>query len=270
MSRRHQAIRLQQQLSQRDQAILASLRQLRLMTGRQVRRMFFPDGNQITQARKARAALKRLADLRLVVRLSRRVGGLHAGSEGQIVGLSGLGQAVLDVGVERPRRHRSVTDTKLAFQEHVLAVAELRVSLEEQVHASRIELLDFQAEPAAWRRFTGPGGYGIVLKPDAFVQLAVGEYLQVAFIEQDMSSESIPTIARKLSVHISYWRSGQELQTHGVHPLVWWLVPDTRRQVAIAKAIGRLPEDARQLFTVVLTEQAPELLTQLPPSGGAW
>jgi hypothetical protein len=270
MSRRHQAIRLQQQLSERDLAILTMLRELRLMTGQQIRRLFFPDGNQLTQARKARAALKRLAELRLVARLSRRVGGLHAGSEGQIVGLSGLGQAVLDVGTENPRRHRSVTDTKLSFQEHVLAVSELRVRLEEQQFADRAELLDFQAEPAAWRRFAGPGGYGVTLKPDAFVQLAVGEYEQMAFVEQDMSTESLPTIVRKLGVHLSYWRSGQEQAAHGVHPRVWWLVPDTRRQVAIAKAVRRFPSEARELFTVVLTDQAAELLTELPAVGGAW
>lgn len=270
MSRRSRAWRLRQQLSERDLAILGMLRELRLMTGQQIRRAFCPDGNHITQARKTRAVLKRLIEQRLVVRLRRRVGGLHAGSEGQIVGLSGLGHAVLDVGIETARRHRSVTDTKLGHQEHVLAVSELRVQLQERSRTGQIELLEFRAEPAAWRRFAGIGGHAVTLKPDAFVRLAVGEYEVVAFIEQDMSTESVPTIVRKLGVHIDYWRSGQEQHEHGVHPRVWWLVPDTARLKAIARAIGRVPAETRQLFEVVPTEQAADQLAQLPDVGGVW
>jgi hypothetical protein len=270
MSRRSRAWRLRQQLSERDLAILAMLRELRLMTGQQVRRAFCPDGNQITQARKTRAVLKRLIDRKLVVRLRRRVGGLHAGSEGQIVGLSGLGHAVLDVGIENARRHRSITNTKLAHQEHLLAVATLHVELLERSRTGRAELLEFQAEPAAWRRFASVGGHTVTLKPDAFVRLAVDEYEVVAFIEQDMATESVPTIVRKLGVHIDYWRSGQEQHEHGVHPRVWWLVPDTARLKAIARAIRRVPAETRQLFEVVLTEQAVSQLTQLPNVGGVW
>lgn len=270
MSRRSHAWRLRQQIGERDLAILAMLRELRLMTGQQIRRAFFPDGSQITQARKTRAVLKRLIELRLVVRLRRRVGGLRGGSEGQIAGLSGLGHAVLDVGTETTRRHRSVTDTKLSFQEHVLAVADLRIQLLEHSRTGHAELLEFEAEPACWRRFSGIGGHAVTLKPDAFVRLAVGEYIVVAFIEQDMATESLPTIVRKLGVHIDYWRSGQEQHEHGVHPQVWWLVPDTARLKAMARAIGRVPAEARQLFEVVLTEQAADQLTQLPGAGGVW
>jgi len=269
MSRRSRAARLRQQLSDRDLDLLLMLRELRLMTGNQIRRAFFPDGNQVTQARKARAVLKRLTTLGLTARMRRRVGGLHAGSEGQVVGLSGLGHAVLDVGTETPQRHRSVTETKLAFQEHVLEVAELRVRLTELTRTGPAELLEFQAEPACWRRFSGIGGYAVTLKPDALVRLAVGDYEVVAFIEQDMATESLSTITRKLGVHIDYWRSGQEQHEHGVHPRVWWLVPDTARLTAITRAIGRVPREARELFTVVLTEQAADLLTQLPEAGGA-
>jgi hypothetical protein len=47
-------------LSDRDIAILAELRLLRLLTGGQLRRLFFGTGDPVTQARKARAAVKRL------------------------------------------------------------------------------------------------------------------------------------------------------------------------------------------------------------------
>lgn len=273
-SRRHFAIpggragRLRQQLSERDIALLSHLRVLRLMTGQQVRRLFFPDGNPVTQARKARATLKRLAELRLIVRLRRRVGGLHAGSEGHVVGLSGLGQAVLDVGAEVPRRHRSISETKLAYQEHVLSVGQLLLDLTDQTRAGRCELLQFDAEPDAWRRFGGVGGQRIALKPDAFVRLAIDEWEIANFIEQDMDTESLPTISRKCQVYLDYWRTGQEQHDHGVFPRVWWLVPDLGRLKGVARVIQRLPREARDLFAIALTEEAADRLVQLPASGG--
>lgn len=269
MSRRSRAWRLRQQLSERDLELLCMLRELRLMTGKQIRRAFFPDGNQITQARKSRAVLKRLDELQLIVRLRRRVGGLHAGSEGQVVGLSGLGYAVLDIGLDTPKRHRRVTETKLAFQDHVLAVAELRIQLIEQSRAGHAELLEFQAEPDCWRRFSGIGGQAVTLKPDGFVRLGVGDYELASFIEQDMATESLPTITRELGVYVAYWRSAQEQQANSVFPRVWWLVPTAARLHAIASCIHRLPREARELFAVCLISEAVTSLTLTTTSGGA-
>jgi hypothetical protein len=209
----------------------------------------------------------RLVELRLVVRTPRRVGGLHAGSDGQVLGLSGLGQAVLDVGSDIKRRHRSVADTKLAHQEHVLAVTQLIVELNERARSGQCKLLQLDAEPGCWRRFSGIGGQRITLKPDAFVQLAVDEWEIAAFIEQDMATESLPTITRKCGVYVDYWRSGQEQRDHGVFPRIWWLVPDVARLKAIARATQRLPSEARNIFTIALTSDAAEQLVQLPSTG---
>jgi len=175
---------------------------------------------------------------------------------------------VRDVGEASPRRHRAVTETKLAFQEHVLAISQLYVELVERSRLGEAELLEFQAEPACWRRFTGIGGQAITLKPDAFVRLGIEDYEVVAFIELDMATESVPTIVRKLGVHIDYWRSGQEEHHHGVHPRVWWLVPDVARSKAIARALQRVPDEAQDLFTLALSDEAPEQLTQFPSIGG--
>jgi hypothetical protein len=240
-----------------------------LLTGQQLRRLHFPDGDPITQARKVRAALKRLSELGVIVRLNRRVGGIRAGSEGFVIGLSGWGHAVLDLDSESPRRHRRVIETKPAFQSHVLAVADLYVGLTEHSRTSSSDLLEFAGEPGAWRRFGGLGGQAITLKPDAFVRLGVEDYELASFIEQDMATESLPTIARKLSAYVSYWRTASEQQTHGVFPRVWWLVPTTARLNAIGSSIRRLPSEARALFAVCLTADAVQALTQLPPEGGA-
>jgi hypothetical protein len=212
--------------------------------------------------------MRRLAELCLVVRLERRVGGIRSGSDGYIYGLSGLGHAVLDLGQVVRRRHRRVPETKLAFESHVLAVSELAVCLGEHALAGRCVVEEFRAEPGSWRPFGGLGGGIRVLKPDAYVRLGVGEYETTAFIEQDMATESLPTIGRKLNVYVDYWRSGIEQDAHEVFPRVWWLVPNTERLTALQRTVQQLPPHTHDLFTVALTDHAPDLLTQLPGSEG--
>jgi hypothetical protein len=266
------ARRLAAQLGDRDLAVLASLREFRLMTGGQLRRLHFPGNQLVTQARKARAALRRLTELQVVVRLDRRprrVGGLRAGSDSYLYGLSGWGHAVCDLGRDQARKHRRVTTGKPAFQEHTLAVAELAVALHERQRAGVCSIEECRAEPGCWRWFGGLGGGRRVLKPDAFLRLAVDDFELAAFIEVDQDTESLPTIARKCAVYLDYWRTGQEQHARGVFPLVWWLVPSPKRLRDIATVAARLPSEARALFTVALTTEATELLTRLPAEGGA-
>lgn len=268
MSGRYRAVRARTKLSDRDLAILSTLSKLRLLTGGQLRRLFFAVGDSVTQARKARAAIKRLCELGVITRLARRIGGMHSGSEGQVVALTGLGHAVLALGTDVPVRARSIIDRKPAFQDHLLAINDLYVQLREQSREGRADLLDFQSEPACWRGFPGIGGQLVTLKPDAFAQLGVDEYEVSAFIEQDQDTESLATIARKLDVYLAYYRSGQEQHEHGVFPLVWWLVPSTKRLAGIAKVIRRLPDEAHALFQVALSDEAVNRLITLPASGG--
>lgn len=220
MSRRGHAARLRERLSERDMVVLSDLERLRLLTGKQLRRLHFADGDPVTQGRKVRATLKRLSDLGVIVRLSRRVGGMRAGSEGFVIGLSGWGHAVLDLGNVVPRRHRRVIETKPSFQSHILAVSDLYVGLSEHARTQSSDLLEFAGEPGAWRRFGGLGGQSVTLKPDAFVRVGVGEYELAHFIEQDMATESLPTIARKLTTYVSYWRTGQEQRAHWACPVL--------------------------------------------------
>lgn len=263
------AAHLRDNLSDRDMEILGDLDALRLLTAQQVRRLHFASGDPATQSRKVRAALQRLDELGVIVRLARRVGGVHSGSEGFVVGLSGWGQAVLDIGQSDGRRHRRVIETKPAFQAHLLAVNDLYVQLVEHHYEGLCELIEFAAEPASWRRFGGIGGQAVTLKPDAFVRFGVQDYELAAFVEQDMATESLPTIGRKLGVYVSYWRTGQEQQATGIFPRVWWLVPTTGRLDAIVRSIRKLPREARALFGVCLTAEAVHYLTQLPTQGGA-
>ena len=264
------ARRLMERLSVRDISVLVSLRELRLLSGNQLGR-WHVDGTQppATHTRKTRAVLQRLTELGLIVRLRRRIGGVRSGSHGYVYGLSGLGQAVLDVGREVPSRHRRVRDTKPAFQRHTLAVSEICVQLVEHCRAGEADLLEFAGEPRAWRRFPGLAGQTVILKPDGFVRLGIDGYEVSGFLEIDLDTESLPTIARKLAVYVAYWRSGTEDRQHGVFPRVWWLVPNTVRAQAIARTIARLPEEARPLFAVCLLADFTRLITHRPTEGGA-
>jgi Replication-relaxation len=182
-----------------------------------------------------------------------------------VYGLSGLGFAVLNPAADH--RHRRVPETKLAYQSHVLAVSELGVALTERSRSGHCVLDEFRAEPGCWRWFDSIGGRR-ALKPDAYVRLDVEGYELSAFIEQDMDTESLPAIRRKLDVYVDYWRTGTEQHQHGVFPRVWWLVPDSHRLHAITDTIRQLSTDARELFTVALTDDTPDRLTQLPQLEG--
>jgi hypothetical protein len=270
MSGRGRARSVAERLGPRDLAMLASLQDLHLATGAQLGRLHVVGAHPATWARKTRATLQRLSVLGLVVRLRRRIGGIRSGSAGYIYGLSGLGQAVLDLGQDAAGRHRRVNETKPAFQNHTLAVSETYVQLVERARTGHGELLDFASEPDCWRRFSGGAGEVVTLKPDAFVRLGVGGYEVSAFLEADLDSESAPTIRRKLDVYLAYWRSGIEQRHYDVFPKVWWLVPDVARLEVVARTIHQVPSEGQQLFTVCRLGEAAELLTQpVADEGGA-
>lgn len=259
--------RLRARLGSRDLAVLRSLARLRLLTGEQVQRLHVGDGSPATRARRARAFLQRLSDLRLVVRLGRRIGGVRAGSSGYIYGLSGHGQAVLAIDGPHGARRRRVWETSPAFQDHVLDVAEVYVRLVEAERAEHIELLAYDAEPPCWRTFPGAGGQTVTLKPDAYVRLGIGELERSAFLEVDRGTESAPTLSRKCGVYIAYWHNGGEQARHGVFPSVLWLASNARGAGRIAAVVRRLPADAQHLFEVMLLANAIPTLTKTAPGG---
>jgi protein involved in plasmid replication-relaxation len=259
--------RLQQTLGERELAVLASLARVRLLTTDQVARLQVAEGSEATRSRRTRSLLRRLGELGLVVRLGRQVGGVRAGSSSTIFGPSGLGLAVLEVSGPYSRR-RTIWQSRPYFHDHLLAVSELYVRLVEDSRGSACEMLAFAAEPACWRRFGGVGGEAVVLKPDAYVRIGVGDYELAWFAEVDLGTESLPTIRRKCQVYLRYWRAGMEQQRSGVFPRVAWLVPDDRRLDGVTQVLQRFAAEAAGLFTVALHTAAPSLLTSLPTSSG--
>ncbi|MFD6072584.1 replication-relaxation family protein, partial [Amycolatopsis lurida] len=256
-------------LGSRDLAVLESLREFRVMSGAQLRRLHFQGEHRDSMARRARAAMKRLTELDVVNRMPRRMGGVRAGSEGHLYSISGRGHTVLSLTDSRPSRYRRVDEVKPAFESHALAVAELAVRLHELRRSGHCELEALRAEPACWRSFAGIGGDRRVLKPDLFVQVVIDDVELSAFVEVDLGTESGPTLVRKLGVYLDYYRSGLEQREHGVFPRVWWVAPDAARLAAIRRAIECVPVEGRQLFATALAGEAADHLIRLGTDGAA-
>lgn len=258
---------LESELTERDWAILMTLAKLRLACTRQIERLHFTQGSQLANARHARRVLANLADLRLVSRLERRVGGVRAGSAGYVWSLGVAGQRLLTqhgpAGGSKPQRPWTPNRNFLA---HRLSISELYVELAEAERRGQLELLRFDAEPTAWRYFTGPHGSPVSLKPDAYLQVGIGEYLDSYFVEVDLATESPQVIARKATAYRSYWQTGREQASgDGVFPLIAFLVPTLARANLVRDALRRQPADTQALFRVGLRTEAVRLLG----SGGA-
>jgi hypothetical protein len=144
---------------------------------------------------------------------------------------------------------------------HTLAVGELYVQLVAAERAARADLLAFDFEPGCWAQFPGAWGVTLTLKPDAHIELGIGDYDYSWLIEIDMATESLPTIERKARRHLDYHRSGTAQRTKGVAPRVLWITPDHKRETAIETVLRRLPDEASRLFAVTTAPDAVSFLT---------
>lgn len=248
-------------LTDQDRNVLKSLHQHRLFTTRQVQRLFFSDGeNEQSNARLTRLRLAKLEGRGLTRRLARRIGGVRAGSSGQIWQLTALGSRLTMhlVGGDAARA-REVFEPGEAFVRHMTSCSEAYVRLHEADGQGRCELLDYQAEPECWRSFTGPYGEPIWLKPDGFVRLGVGAFEEHAFIEVDLATHGRTAIGRKLGVYMSYGASGDG----DASSRVLWLAPDRSRQAWLEKLVGELsPEIAAQHQVAKFDDVLPALLRE--------
>jgi hypothetical protein len=252
-----------QRLSPRDREMLATVGRFRAMSGEQLQRLFWPEGSPETTARLARHGLARLSEMGVLAPLARRVGGVRAGSRGSCFAVGLAGQRLLASG-KSPLRARHPYTPGERYLAHTLAVAELYARLVEAERRGASDLLAFDPEPACWRPYLGPYAARLVLKPDAYLKLGVGEYEFSWLLELDLATEALTTIERKARRHLDYHRSGEARRTEGVSPRVVWIVPDERRAGAVQLALGRLPAEAGRLFAVATRGDAVTLLTEGP------
>lgn len=235
-------------LSDRDRAVLESLRELRLLTTALLRRLHFIHEPEDAQERKghsteaaasvaAMRVLGRLEAQGLVARLMRRIGGVRAGSSGIVWQLGATGERLLRVIHGESKRKRYIEPSAL-FVDHTLAVAEITVRLRELDRHGDLELLVLEAEPSCWRSFLAPHGGRTILKPDLFAITANGDYEDHWFIEVDRATEHPSAVMRKAQVYERYAATGAHQAKHELFPAVVWVVPDTKRKKAIEAALA--------------------------------
>jgi len=265
MSRFSQArlVRLAGDLSPRRWEVVLAVEEMRLVSAEQLRRRFYGSGP--SAARLARLDLAALHEANILHRLSRRIGGLHAGSSGFIYSLGSVGHRLLELRAgEGAARQPSRYEPSLGFVDHALAVSELWVSLHEHLHlgltAERGARFDFRVERRAWRSFMDTTGAALLLKPDAELRLHRQGFEDRWWVEVDRATERRSTIRRKLLAYVAYARTGIEQERAGLFPLTAWLTVDEARAEVLREVIAELAPSGQRLFRVGLLSAASPLL----------
>ncbi|SHV15279.1 Uncharacterised protein [Mycobacteroides abscessus subsp. abscessus] len=259
-------------LSDREFAILRSVAEHQFLTVRQVEALHFADHAPGVGDRLARRSLAKLRRQRLLGALSRRIGGVRAGSAGMVHYVDAIGQQLLNK--RSGRRPRGFREPSQRFVNHRVAVAGTHVTLVEADREACLELVECYVEPTSWRRFPGIGGARLTLKPDLYAETALpsdSDLVHAWFVEVDLGTESIPTLLKKCRDYESYRRTGIEQDHDGSFPLVVWSMTHAeaakaiQRRLALQDAIDADRSLTSKLFRVI----APDQLVPLLARGGA-
>ena len=257
------------ELSTRDQEITETVGRLRLVSGDQIRRLYFAGSESpATGARLARRALARLVERGVLARLERRVGGVRAGAAGHVYFVAAAGQRLIAYWQgEGLRRTRSPYEPTAGLVRHALGVSGCYVQAVELSRDSTARLLAFEAEPATWRSFTDAQGRRLTLKPDARLVLDLGDGETAhAWLEVDCATEGRRALERKCRAYIAAYRAGVERE---VFPQVLWVTTTARRATLITEICASLPAETWKLFVVTTADRVLDLLTgPLPEIGG--
>jgi hypothetical protein len=245
---------LSKRLSARDRSIIETTLRLRLLSGKQLERLFFfAVERPASRARLTRRALARLSDLDLLGRLERRIGGVRAGAAGYVYYPAPLSQRLIALWHGKGlRRIHDRYEPSRSFARHTLAVSECYVRLVEADRAGMVELLGFEREPV-WS-FTDAAGQRAVLRPDAFLRLGLDQATELhAFLEIDCGSEGHQALTRKCRTYVAAWRAGIS-QT--VFPKVVWIATSQRRLEVLTEICAAMPAESWRLFIVSTPECA--------------
>jgi Replication-relaxation len=268
---RRQLVEVAERLPARERAVLKEVERLRLMRVDQLQRLLYSEiASPMGRARICRRSLRSLADLGLLRRLERRVGGTSSGgSSGYVYALAPAGRRLLaywsGAGIVSDR---GVHEPQPGFVEHTLATAELYVTLTEAERAGTAELLVFDPEPDCWRSYTARTGRSALLKPDALVRLGVGVDELSWFCELDRATQGRGALLRKLDAYLAYYQSGREQAETGVFPRVAWITTSPPREQLLCELCERLGDRGRRLFAVTTQTDAVALLAGTQPARG--
>ena len=210
--------------------------------------------------RQTQRHLASLAQQRLLTSLERRVGGWQGGSAVTIWAATTRGHRLVAAEngewEEVPRRQRS-REVSTTFLDHLLAITEVRTSIEETVRQEVDTEAAVALEPDCWRTRLGPSGQVQVLRPDLAVTITSPAYEDRYLIEVDRATENP---GRVIATCWRYQEHQAQVGDDGVFPLVVWLVPNDRRRHRLERAIARSTGLLRDLFRVICLDQLPTLI----------
>jgi len=255
-------LEIDSRLGERDRQLLAAVQQYRyLMTG-QIGRLLFTDAaNSSAGLRAASRSLKKLSGFGLVDSLSRRIGGVRAGSGSFIWHLTHAGERLLRLrgGKASPaRRHYEPSPYFLA---HTLAVAGSAIQLIEICRKNDPQITALQLEPECWRAYSSAGA-SCSLKPDLYAATTTEEYEDRYFIEVDLDTESPAKIIEKCQKYHAYYRSGLEQEASEMFPLTVWIVPSAGRKEKLIRHLREAFDKQPKLFAIITCEELEHLILE--------
>ena len=212
--------------------------------------------------RQTQRHLASLAQQRLLTNLERRVGGWQGGSAVTIWAATTRGQRLVaaDEGEgEVPRRQRP-REVSTTFLDHLLAITEVRTSVEEAVRQEADTEAAVALEPDCWRTALSPSGQVQVLRPDLAVTITSPAYEDRYLIEVDRATENPGRVIATCWRYQEHQATTSQASDGDVFPLVVWLVPTDRRRHRLERAIAHSTGLLRDLFRVIRLDQLPTLI----------
>ena len=240
--------------------LLALVAAHRFATTTQLARLTAPEyASSASALRQTQRHLASLAQQRLLTSLERRVGGWQGGSAVTIWAVTTRGQrrVAVDEGEgEVPRRQRP-REVSTTFLDHLLAITEVRTSIEEAVRQEADTETTVALEPDCWRTALSPSGQPQLLRPDLAVTITSPAYEDRYLVEVDRATENP---GRVIATCWRYQEHQAQASDDGVFPLVVWLVPNNRRRHRLERAIAHSTGLLRDLFRVIRLDQLPTLI----------
>lgn len=207
--------------------------------------------------RQTQRHLASLAQQRLLMSLERRVGGWQGGSAVTVWAATTRGNRLVAAeGEEVPRRQRP-REVSTTFLDHLLAITEVRTSVEEAVRQETDTEVAVALEPECWRTALSPSGQVQVLRPDLAVTITSPAYEDRYLMEVDRATENP---GRVIATCWRYQEHQAQAGDGDVFPLVVWLVPTDRRRHRLERAIAHSTGLLRDLFRVIRLDQLPTLI----------
>ena len=240
--------------------LLALVAAHRFATTTQLARLTTPEyASPASALRQTQRHLASLAQQRLLTSLERRVGGWQGGSAVTVWAATTRGHRLVaaDEGEgEVPRRQRP-REVSTTFLDHLLAITEVRTSIEEAVRQQTDTEAAVALEPECWRTALSPSGQVQVLRPDLAVTITSPAYEDRYLIEVDRATENP---GRVIATCWRYQEHQAQIGDGDVFPLVVWLVPTDRRRHRLERAIAHSTGLLRELFRVIRLDQLPTLI----------